>query len=115
MKIEKFNKKKSFADLIKFKASLLLQEKTTEIEILILLDAKQLLIILFNYWNNDFKNLRMRSCLHPVKKFITQHTNLISTQNIYEKTDKQLKGFYHWRNHKKTFSNGKLSDCLQQT
>ena len=49
MKIEKFNKKKSFADLIKFKASLLLQEKTTEIEILILLDAKQLLIILFNY------------------------------------------------------------------
>ena len=49
MKIEKFNKKKSFADLIKFKASLLLQEKATEIEILILLDAKQLLIILFNY------------------------------------------------------------------
>ena len=41
MKIEKFNKK-SFADLNKFKASLLLQEKATEIEILILLDAKQL-------------------------------------------------------------------------
>ena len=41
MKIEKFNKK-SFAYLNKFKASLLLQEKATEIEILILLDAKQL-------------------------------------------------------------------------
>ena len=41
MKIEKFNKK-SFAYLNKFNASLLLQEKATEIEILILLDAKQL-------------------------------------------------------------------------
>ena len=46
----------------------------------------------------------MNYCLH-VKVFVADENNiyillkiknLTSTQNIYEKIDKQLKGFYHW-------------------
>ena len=48
-------------------------------------------------------------------KTIIQNTNPPSTQNIYEKIDKQLEGFYHWgKSSIKTFPCEKylLSDCF---
>ena len=40
---------------------------------------------------------------------------MTTLHSTYEKINKQLEGFYHWRNHKKTFTIVKLSYCLQQT